>query len=290
MKDSDWVILYELYKNPKITQVASALFMTQPTLSKRLQLIEDEFQVRIVNRSTKGVEFTKEGEYLAKQAREHIYLINTAHYEIEAMKQEGYGIIKIASSYTYCKFQLLQIIAEYRRTHPFIRFEIQNVRSDELIQTIEDGLADVVFIRGDYEGPIKRRLVSRENAYILSKEKILIEDLPVLPQINSMLGGKSKWVIEQWWNRRFSCPPIIGVTVRDVDLCWKMVQLGGSYTLSFISEEQLQEFRFAHICMEDENGIPLERSTWFACAENIRRPQYVDEFIEYVENHVNLNE
>ena len=68
MKDSDWVILYELYKNPNMSKVASLLFMTQPSLTKRLKQMESEFQVTIVNRTPKGLEFTKEGEFLANQA------------------------------------------------------------------------------------------------------------------------------------------------------------------------------------------------------------------------------
>ena len=60
-EDSDWRILYELYQTPNITKVAEKLFMTQPTLTKRLQYIEEEFQTRIVSRSTKGVVFTRKG-------------------------------------------------------------------------------------------------------------------------------------------------------------------------------------------------------------------------------------
>ena len=60
MKDSDWEILYELYRNPNMTKVANLLYMTQPSLTKRLQHMESEFQVTIVNRTPKGLEFTEE--------------------------------------------------------------------------------------------------------------------------------------------------------------------------------------------------------------------------------------
>lgn len=35
MKDSDWEILYELYKNPNMTKVANLLYMTQPSLTEK---------------------------------------------------------------------------------------------------------------------------------------------------------------------------------------------------------------------------------------------------------------
>ena len=40
MKDSDWEILHELYLNPNLTRVANQLYMTQPSLTKRLQHME----------------------------------------------------------------------------------------------------------------------------------------------------------------------------------------------------------------------------------------------------------
>ena len=47
MKDTDWKILYELYMTPNITKVAEKLFMAQPTLTKRLQYIEEELCERL---------------------------------------------------------------------------------------------------------------------------------------------------------------------------------------------------------------------------------------------------
>ena len=51
VKDFDWEILYELHKNPNMTKVANLLYITQPSLTKRLQQMESEFQIAIVNRT-----------------------------------------------------------------------------------------------------------------------------------------------------------------------------------------------------------------------------------------------
>ena len=37
MKDSDWEILYRLYKTPNITKVANMLYISQPSLTRRLK-------------------------------------------------------------------------------------------------------------------------------------------------------------------------------------------------------------------------------------------------------------
>ena len=54
MRDTDWQILQALYKNPNMTKVANSFYMTQPSLTKRLKQMEEEFGVTIVNRTPKG--------------------------------------------------------------------------------------------------------------------------------------------------------------------------------------------------------------------------------------------
>ena len=68
MKDIDWRILVTLYEKRSITKAAEALYMTQPALTKRVKAIEDEWNIEVVRRSSQGVTFTEEGQYLVKKA------------------------------------------------------------------------------------------------------------------------------------------------------------------------------------------------------------------------------
>ena len=72
MKDTDWQIINELYKTRNITKAANNLFIAQPTLTKRLQYIEDELGITLIIRSARGLIFTPEGEYIAKQAQKYL--------------------------------------------------------------------------------------------------------------------------------------------------------------------------------------------------------------------------
>lgn len=55
MKDTDWIILNELYKEPNLTKVSEKLYYSQPSLTKIIQNIEEEFDTRILLRSSKGL-------------------------------------------------------------------------------------------------------------------------------------------------------------------------------------------------------------------------------------------
>ena len=48
MRDSDWKILEVLYEKRSITQTAELLYMTQPSVTKRIKAMEEEWQIEIV--------------------------------------------------------------------------------------------------------------------------------------------------------------------------------------------------------------------------------------------------
>ena len=97
MKDSDWEILYRLYKTPNITKVANMLYISQPSLTRRLKGIEEEFNIKIVSRTSKGVTFTPEGEYLAKKAENYMDFIKEIKNE-ENEKNRNRTVHRIGSN------------------------------------------------------------------------------------------------------------------------------------------------------------------------------------------------
>lgn len=110
MKDFDWEILCELSKNPNLTKVANVLYITQPSLTKRLQHIEAEFDVTIVQRTPKGLEFTPEGKYLAEQAEVYMRFLKQTRSHLVQMQVDSTPSIAIGSAYTFSKCGLILIL------------------------------------------------------------------------------------------------------------------------------------------------------------------------------------
>ena len=110
MRDTDWQILQALYKNPNMTKVANSFYMTQPSLTKRLKQMEEEFGVTIVNRTPKGLSFTPEGRYLADQAERYLVFMKETTETLAAMQKSTEETIVIGSSYTYSKYMLSELL------------------------------------------------------------------------------------------------------------------------------------------------------------------------------------
>lgn len=129
MKDFDWELLHELYKNPNMTRVANILYITQPSLTKRLQRIEAEFDVTIVERTPKGLEFTPEGKYLAEQAEVYLRFLKQTRSHLVEMHEENRKVLNIGTSYTYGKYALTEILMRYRMQFPDVTVSIHSASS-----------------------------------------------------------------------------------------------------------------------------------------------------------------
>lgn len=283
MRDSDWKILYELYLTKNITRVAEKLFMTQPTLTKRIQYIEEEFQTRIVNRSTKGVTFTKEGEYLAHQAELYLQFRGGVDRRMEAFKEEGIGTIRVASSLTFGKQYLPGLIKEYQKTYPYVSFDVQSARSNFLAQFLTDGTSDIAFVRGEYDCDLYKKKLLLEQAYLVSVSPVSVKDLLSIRRIDGILAEASRKILDQWWNENFEEIPKASVTVRFVDVAWEMVKQGLGYMIGFFEEEVLQRERVWYQPIYFADGRPVERGTWMIYSREIERAPFVNAFIQLVE-------
>lgn len=284
MRDSSWRILYELYHTPNITKVANKLYITQPSLTKRLQRIEEIFGVKIVNRTTKGVEFTSKGILLAEKAEEYIAFMNGVKRELSEMDEQETQLIRIGSSYTYSKYYLPDILFEYKAGHPNVQFEVVTEQSGSLFKKACDRDLDVAFVRGDYEGDMVQHKMDVNKAYVLTSTPCSMEQLKDMPRIDYKCNARSRNLIEGWWQETFSCPMPSGSNAGFVDVAWQMASKGLGYTCSFLSNDFDNKYNLSMIPMLDKEGNHIERNTWFVYKEGKHVSATMRSFISYVKH------
>lgn len=287
MRDFDWEIIDELYRNPNVSRAAAALYMTQPTLTKRLQHIEREVGVRIAERTPKGLVFTPEGAYLAGRAAEHKEFVEQTKRGLAELEQERRRTIRIGSSYTFNKYSLWGVLGGYTEVgDPEVHFDVVNDQSDILFRKLLDGEVDIVFVRGDFEGPIKSILVDCNQAYLVSRDPLDIDELPELDRIDFRTNEQSAELLQTWWRERFGTEMTPGRNVGYIDFTWELVAQGKGYALSFVPEN-FKNSRDLHLTpLFYRDGTPLLRRTWciYLCGKSL--PPHMGDFIEYVKDHV----
>lgn len=271
-----------------MTKVANLLYMTQPALTKRLQHMEAEFQVEIVNRTPKGLEFTKEGEYLATRAEKHLEFLKETKEKLKELKEETKDKIFIGSSYTYSKYTLTDILVKYTAEHPHTTFEIVNEQSNILFRKMLEDSIDVGFIRGDYDGPVYQTLVGQNQAYLVTKDPVDFEELPAMQRIAYKTNDRTLELLDDWWKDRFSAEVPTGMTVGYIDFAWQLIYKGLGYTCCFLPDNFQNEYGLCLTPLEKLDGTKVIRNTWFVYSKNKRISRTLEEFINYIEKECSI--
>lgn len=127
-------------------KAAEQCHVTQPTLSMMIQKLEEEFGVKIFDRSRQPVIPTHAGEALLVQAR--VILRETARFaEIAAHESESLsGELRIGIIPTLSPYLLPLFLQAFVTDYPDIRLKINERTTSALIEALHKGLLDAAIL------------------------------------------------------------------------------------------------------------------------------------------------
>lgn len=132
-------------REENITKAAALLHVTQPTLSRQMMQLEEELGVQLFMRSSHNIILTEQGMLLKRRAQELVSLAEKTKQEL-AQQQILNGEVAIGSGEYRSSVLLAQILAQFHKQHPQVRYEIFSGNSDDIKERIERGLLDVGFL------------------------------------------------------------------------------------------------------------------------------------------------
>ncbi len=287
MKDTDWQILSELYKNPNITRVAERLYKTQSAVTKRLQSMEESFGTRIVERTSHGLVFTEAGSFLAKQAEKYLRLEEETRQGLRDLQAAETQSLVIGSAYTYTKYNLDHVLKPFSLQHPRISYRIVNKQSDLLHDMLLAGELDAAFIRSDYYKGVNRILVDYTQAYCVTRDPIDLSVLPGLTRVGYQTNALTSAQLAEWWEDCFSTPvPPVSVDAGYIEFAFRKLLEGNAYMLCFLPDSFVNEHGLCLTPLIKSSGSPVMRRSWFIYPQDKRRSALMDAFIRYVETEV----
>lgn len=281
MKTDDWQLLKTLYVTKNLTQAARLLFITQPALTKRLQYMEKNLGCQLVQRSNKGIAFTAEGEYLAKQADRFLNLTEETMQQLRGMGVQTNPVVRIGAPSTFAKYFLVGLLSDFHLEYPNITPQIRVDVSSEIPNYIHSHTLDCGFTLGDSQHPFIAHLYDTQQCYAVYPSPITLEDLPQLPLVLHNRNESTQHSILQWWREHFVDPPNVGIHVTDLDTSLDMVANGLGYSIAFGSFLEKRPDFFL-LPLYNLDNTPFIRNTWFLYSEGILSNSYVKCFINFV--------
>lgn len=281
MKNEDWQLLKTLYATKNLTQAARLLFITQPALTKRLQRMEKTLGCQLIKRSNKGISFTTEGEYLAKQANLFLDLMEETLQYLRSMGAHTNPVVRIGAPSSFAKYFLVDLLAGFHLEYPEISPQIRVDVSSEIPNYIQSHIVDCGFMLGDRQHSFTAHLYDTQQCYAVYRSSITLSDLPKIPLVLHNRNESTQQAIFQWWDKHFSVPPNVGIHVTDLDTALDMVANGLGYSIAFGSFlEKRPDFFLLPLYNPDHT--PFIRNTWFLYCEGALSNPYVKCFINFV--------
>ncbi|HIZ70995.1 MAG TPA: LysR family transcriptional regulator [Candidatus Atopostipes pullistercoris] len=131
-----------------MTRAAEILHVTQPTLSKQLNKLEDLFGVKLFHRESRRMVLTKEGYVLRNRAKSILDLTDKTFNDLQKSEEVIHGTIKLSVAESDGFRHLVKIIKQIHQKYPMITFDIHSGDAFTVTEQLDQGLVDFGLLVG----------------------------------------------------------------------------------------------------------------------------------------------
>jgi DNA-binding transcriptional LysR family regulator len=137
VRSTDLAIFLAIARHRSFRKAAVEMGVTPSALSHSLRAIEERLEVRLVNRTTRGVGLTEAGERLFERIRPAFLDIEDALEDLDKFRGEPYGKLRINAPRAAAGLVLVPVVARFLKAYPAIEVEV--VIDDGFIDTVSAG-------------------------------------------------------------------------------------------------------------------------------------------------------
>jgi DNA-binding transcriptional LysR family regulator len=131
-----------------LTAASRPAHLSQPALSAALRRLEDQVGSRLLHRDRRGAAPTAAGLALLPHARAALAAVEDGRRAVAEVEGLGAGEVRIGGGATVCSHFLPAPLAEFRRRHPGVRFQVREAYPDAIRAAVDAGEIDLGIVSG----------------------------------------------------------------------------------------------------------------------------------------------
>ncbi|WP_293765234.1 LysR family transcriptional regulator [uncultured Aquitalea sp.] len=165
---------------------AETLYLSQPALSRRIEKLEQSLQVRLLERTTRSVRLTEEGEHFRLHAQNVVDELEQAMRGLGERAVRRNGLVSIATIPSAAQHLLPAALADFADDYPGMCLRVFDEGAQEVLNQVLEGKADfgINFIGGedpgiDFQPMLTERyvLVVRRDHALSHRQSVAWEEL-----------------------------------------------------------------------------------------------------------------
>lgn len=247
-----------------ITRASRALGLTQPALTRRLQLLEEDVGAELFERSRRGMALTDAGRLVADEARLLVDRYTAMQAQVRARLTLEKGVVRIGGGATAVSFLVPQAIARFQKGHPGVRFHVREAGSREVEADVRDerielGIVTLPLGSQEFEVvPLRRDrivLVSAPDHPLARRRRVEVKDLAGHAFVGFEAGSAIRRLIDTAL-REAGVEANVQMELRSIAATLEMVT--HTQSLAFVSQLGV-EGRDTGLTVIDVKGLAIHR-------------------------------
>jgi len=138
MNLNDLSLFIRVVETGSFTAAADSLNVQKSTISRRIAQLEDTLGIRLIQRTTRKLKLTPEGEELFNRAQPLVDDLEAVQDDISASKTELRGRLRLTVPTEIGVFMMNEVITSFMQTYPKLEVDVE--LSTRTVDLIEEGV------------------------------------------------------------------------------------------------------------------------------------------------------
>lgn len=136
-----------------LTRAAEKLFTSQPAVSAQIRSLEEELDVKLFERTPRGMVLTPAGRTLSEQARQVVEAAKNFRHSAESLRGAVSGELVLGLNNRPELLRLMETLHLLTEQHPHLRYEMVTGSSGVILQGLKEGTLTLGFFEGACDSP-----------------------------------------------------------------------------------------------------------------------------------------
>lgn len=215
--------------------------IAQPSVSVRMQNLERQLGLTLLERTTTGCIPTPDGIVVAGWADEILGAARNLEAGLKALKAEQVGRLRVAASYTIAEYLLPAWLGSFSRDNPRDTIALDVDNSTVVLEKLDRGEADIGFIETPLATPsMDEAIVGRDQLVTVvppahpwagRRQRVTMDELSETPLVMREKGSGTREALEQALDDAGHGPPVSVLELGSTSAVRSAVLTGNSPTV-----------------------------------------------------------
>ncbi|MCG6937580.1 MAG: LysR family transcriptional regulator [Gammaproteobacteria bacterium] len=207
MADRRLKIFHTVARLLNFTKAGEQLHMTQPAVTFQIRQLEEQFNIRLFDRTHNKVTLTDAGKQVYMYADRILKLYDDMNRSITEMTGDVSGGVYLGASTTIAEYMLPLLIGEFKKKFPDVNISLKESNSEDIIAMVENNVVDLAIVEGSVYNKnlivekcrVDPLVVIMPNNHVLTQLPILhVSDILSHPFISRESGSGTQETITKY--------------------------------------------------------------------------------------------